>query len=209
VLEVKDASGTIIASNEDWRSSQQAEISASGLAPVNDKEAAVIINVPGGHYSAILSGKNAGQGIGVVEIYDIGAESQADLGNISTRGLAGTGDEVLIGGFIVRDDSLKNQPQQILIRGIGPSLPAAQVPNPLLDPFLELHDAQGAIITSNDDWQSSPDAAAISQTTLAPTNPKESAILRTLAPGSYTAIMRGASGGTGIGLVEIYNLGNQ
>jgi hypothetical protein len=209
ILEIKNASGTVIASNDDWRSSQQAEISASGLAPVNDKEAAVIVNLPGGNYTAILQGKNNGQGIGLVEIYDIGAESKADLGNIATRGLVGAGDEVLIGGFIVRDVSFQNQPQRILIRGIGPSIPTTQLPNPLQDPFLELHDAQGTIITSNDDWQSSPDAAAISQTTIAPTNPKESAILRTLAPGAYTAVMRGVSGGTGIGLVEIYNLGNQ
>jgi hypothetical protein len=209
VLQIKNASGTVLASNDDWRLGQQAEISASGLAPVSDKEAAVILNLPGGNYTATLQGKNNGQGIGLVEIFDIGAESKADLGNIATRGLAGTGDDVLIGGFIVRDDSFKNQSQRILIRGIGPSIPTSQVPNPLQDPYLELHDAQGTIITSNDDWQSSPDAAAISQTTIAPTNPKEAAILRTLAPGAYTTVMRGATGGTGIGLVEIYNLGNQ
>jgi hypothetical protein len=209
VIEIKNASGTVLASNDNWRSSQQAEISASGLAPVNDKEAAVIVNLPGGNYTATLSGKSGGQGIGLVEIFDIGAESKADLGNIATRGLAGTGDDVLIGGFIVRDNSFRNQSQKILIRGIGPSIPTAQVPNPLADPFLELHDAQGTILTTNDDWGSSPDATAISQTTIAPTNPKESAILRTLAPGAYTAVMRSATGDTGIGLVEVYNLGNQ
>ncbi|MDP9099352.1 MAG: hypothetical protein M3N48_10235, partial [Verrucomicrobiota bacterium] len=164
------------------------------------------------NYTATLQGKNGGQGIGVVEIFDIGAEAQSDLGNIATRGLVGSGDEVLIGGFIVRDTSFRNQPQRILIRGIGPSIPTSQVPNPLQDPFLELHDGQGTILASNDDWQSQSipgDVTAIMQSTIAPTNPKESAILKTLAPGAYTAIMRGATGGTGIGLVEVYNLGNQ
>lgn len=210
-LEIKNTSGTVIASNDDWRTGRQAAISASGLAPANDKEAAVIVNLPGGNYTATLQGKGGGQGIGVVEIFDIGAEAQSDLGNIATRGLAGTGEEVLIGGFIVRDTSFRNQSQRILIRGIGPSIPTSQVPNPLQDPFLELHDAQGTILAFNDDWQSqaSADVTAIMQSTIAPTNSKESAILKTLAPGAYTAVMRGATGETGIGLVEVYNLGNQ
>ena len=210
VLEIRNLAGTLIASNDDWRvGGQQAEITASGLAPTRDTEAAVIVNLPGGNYTATLRGKNNGTGIGLVEVYDIGAESRADLGNIATRGLVQTGNDILIGGFIVRDDSSLNQPQRILIRGIGPSLPTTSVPNPLQDPTIELHDGQGALLVANDDWQSSPDAAAIQLTTIAPTNPKESAILRTLAPGNYTAVMRGANGGRGIGLVEIYNLGNQ
>ena len=209
VLEVRNLSGALIASNDNWRSAQQAEITASGLAPTRDVEAAVIVNVPGGNYTATLRDKNNAQGTGVIEVFDIGAESLADLGNIATRGSILTGDDILIGGFIVRDDSSLNQPQRILVRGIGPSIPTSSVPNPLQDPTLELHDGQGALLVANDDWQSSPDAAAIQLTTIAPTNPKESAILRTLAPGAYTAVMRGANGGTGIGLVEIYNLGNQ
>ena len=209
VLEIRNLSGALIASNDNWRGVQQAAITASGLAPTRDLEAAVIINVPGGNYTATLRDKNNAQGTGVVEVYDIGAESKADLGNIATRGSILTGDDILIGGFILRDDSSLNQPQRILVRGIGPSIPTSAVPNPLQDPTIELHDGQGALLASNDDWQSSPDAAAIQLTTIPPTNPKESAILRTLPPGAYTAVMRGANGGTGIGLVEIYNLGNQ
>lgn len=213
VIRVFDSTGAQIATNDNWRSTQQAEISASGLAPQSDKESAVIINLAGAaartNYTAILSGANGGTGIGLIEVYDLDAESFADFGNIATRGLVGTGTNVLIGGLIVRDDSFTNQPQSILVRGIGPSLSAAGVSNPLQDPFIELHDGQGALVVSNDDWGSSPDAAALTTSGLAPTNPKESAILRTLAPGAYTVILSGMNGGTGVGNVEAYNLGNQ
>ena len=208
-LRVFDSTGAQIATNDNWRTTQQAEISASGLAPKNDKEAAVIINLTGAaarsNYTAILSGANGGTGIGLVEVYDLDAESFADLGNVATRGFVGTGAGVLIGGFIVRDDSFTNQPQNILVRGIGPSL--SGVSNPLQDPFIELHDAQGALVVSNDDWGSSPDAAALAISGLAPPNIKESAILRTLAPGAYTVVLSGVGGGTGVGSVEAYNLG--
>jgi hypothetical protein len=213
VLKVFDSTGAQIATNDNWRTTQQAEISASGLAPRNDKEAAVIINLTGAatrsNYTAVLSGANGTTGIGLVEVYDLDAESFADLGNVATRGLVGSGANVLIGGLIVRDDSFTNQPQSILLRGIGPSLGAAGVANPLQDPFIELHDAQGGLVVSNDDWGSSPDAAALTTSGLAPTNPKESAILRTLAPGAYTVVLSGVNGGTGVGNVEAYNLGNQ
>jgi hypothetical protein len=156
-----------------------------------------------------LSGANGATGIGVVEVYDLDAESFADLGNVATRGFVGAGANVLIGGFIVNDDSFTGQPQNILVRGIGPSLGAAGVTNALQDPVIELHDSQGGTIISNDDWGTSPDAGALMTSGLAPTNPKESAIVRTLAPGAYTVILSGANGGTGVGSVEAYNLGNQ
>ena len=213
VIKIFDSTGAQIATNDNWRTTQQAEISASGLAPTNDKEAAVIINLAGTaartNYTAVLSGANGGTGIGLVEVYDLDAESFADLGNVATRGFVGTGAGVLIGGLIVRDDSFTNQPQSILLRGIGPSLGAAGVSGPLADPFIELHDAQGALVVSNDDWGTSPDAAALTTSGLAPTNPKESAILSTLAPGAYTVVLSGVNGGTGVGNVEAYNLGNQ
>jgi hypothetical protein len=212
VLKVFDSTGQI-ATNDNWRSSQQAEISASGLAPANDKEAVVILNLTGAaartNYTAILSGANGGTGIGVIEVFDLDAESFADFGNIATRGFVGTGTGVLIGGFIVRDDSFTNQPQNILVRGIGPSLSAVGVSNPLQDPVIELHDAQGGIVTSNDDWGSTPNAGALQTSGLAPSHPKEAAILQNLAPGAYTVVLTGANGGTGVGNVEAYNLGNQ
>ncbi|HVF73212.1 MAG TPA: sialidase family protein [Chthoniobacterales bacterium] len=212
-LRVFDASGAEIASNDNWRGPQQAAITASGLAPVNDNDAALIFNLTGtgntNGYTAILSGANGTTGVGVVEVYDLDAESFADLGNVATRGLVGTGDNVLIGGFVVQDDSFTNQTQTILVRAIGPSLGAAGVSNALQNPFLRLHNAQGTEIASNDDWGTSPEAAALTTSGLAPSDSKEAAILRTLAPGPYTAVLSGADGGTGVGSVEAYNLGNQ
>jgi hypothetical protein len=205
ILEIRDGNN-VIATSDNWREAQQAEITASGLAPRFDKEAAVIINVPGGNYTAILKDKNNANGTGLVEVYDIGAESQADLGNIATRGSVLTGDDIVIGGFIVRDHSRRNQSQKILVRGIGPSSGTSTA---LPDPTLELRNAQGALITANNDWQDSPEAAQIQATTIAPKSPKESAILRTLAPGAYTALLRGVNNSTGLGLVEVYNLGNK
>ena len=210
VLKVFGPTGQI-ASNDDWRSSQQAEITASGLAPINDKEAAVIVNLTDtdSNYTAILSAATGAQGIGLIEVYDLDAESFADLGNVATRGLVGSGANVLIGGIIVRDDSFANQPQNILLRGIGPSLSTQGVSNSLQDPFIELFDGQGVSIVSNNDWGSSAEAASLAISGLAPTNPKESAILKTLAPGAYTVVLSGVNGGTGVGSVEAYNLGNQ
>jgi hypothetical protein len=213
ILKVFDSTGAQIATSDNLRTAQQAEISATGLAPKDDKEAAVIINLAGAaartNYTAVLSGANGGTGIGLVEVYDLDAESFADLGNVATRGFVGTGANVLIGGLIVRDDAFTNLSQNILVRGIGPSLTGSGVSNPLADPFIELHDAQGALVVSNDDWGSSPDAAALTTSGLAPTNAKESAILKTVAPGAYTVILSGVNGGTGVGNVEAYNLGNQ
>jgi hypothetical protein len=213
LLKVFDSTGAQIATNDNWRGTQQAAITASGLAPANDKEAAIIINLTEtaalGNYTAILSSANGGTGIGLVEVYDLDAESFADLGNVATRGLVGTGNSVLIGGLIVRDDLFLNQAQTILVRGIGPSLSGSGVSSPLSDPFIELHDGQGATVVSNDDWGTSPNSAAIQTSGLAPTNPKEASILQTLAPGAYTVVLSGVNGGTGVGNVEAYNLGNQ
>jgi hypothetical protein len=213
-IDVYDAAGQLVMSNDNWRSSsQQAAITASGLAPIDDREPAIILNLTGtearNKYTAIVRGKNDAEGIALVEVYDLEAESFADLGNVSTRGPVGTGNDVMIGGFIVRDVSFTNQSQNILVRGIGPSLTGAGVKGALADPFIDLHDAQGNIVASNDNWESSPDAAALTATGIAPSNPKEAAILRTLAPGAYTVVLRGADNGTGVGVVEAYNLGNQ
>ena len=214
-IEIRDQGGDVIASNDDWRGtdteSQQAEITATGLAPVDDREAAVIVTLSGGDagatYTAVLSDAGITQGIGVIEVYDIDAGSFADLGNISTRGFVGTGDDVMIGGVIVRDHSSKNQSQDVVLRGLGPSLAAADINNPLADPQLTLVDVQGNPIATNDDFATNPEGD-IPGSGLPPTDAKESAIRRPLAPGLYTFILNGADGGTGVGLVEAYNLGN-
>jgi hypothetical protein len=125
------------------------------------------------------------------------------LRNISARGLVGTGDDVLIGGFIVGGNALANN--AVVVRAIGPSLSQAGVSNPLPDAILELHNSSGTVIGSNDDWQDTQEAL-IMATGLAPTDPNESAIYATLPAGNYTAVVRGAGDTTGTALVEIYSL---
>ena len=159
----------------------------------------------GASYTAILAGKNGGAGIGLVEIYDTNQAADSQLANISTRGFVQTGDNVMIGGFILGGS---NQNTGVVVRGIGPSLAQFFGLSPVLaDPTLELRDSNGALLISNDDWQDDPASAAqLSALGLAPQDPKESGIFVSLPPGAFTAILAGKNGGTGIGLVEIYNV---
>lgn len=199
-LELHDSSSAIIMSNDNWRTDQEQEISATGLAPSNDNESAIVMTLDPGSYTAIVSGVNGGTGIALVEVYDLEQLVDSQLANISTRGLVETGDDVLIGGFIVLGDN----PANALVRALGPSLPVAGF---LSDPTLELHDGNGTTLTSNDDWRSDQESEILA-TGLPPDSDAESAILTTLSPGPYTAIVRGANNATGIGLVEVYHLDN-
>ena len=173
---------------------------ATGLAPDDDLESAILATLDPGAYTAIVKGVNGGAGIGLVEAYDLGATDTERFANISTRGLVQTGDNVMIGGFIIG-----NQTSQVLVRAIGPSLTAFGISNALAVPMLELHDSNGDLLASNDNWRSDQEAE-IEATSLSPNDDLESAILRTLAPGAYTAILRGVTETTGVGLVEAYNL---
>jgi hypothetical protein len=139
--------------------------------------------------------------VGLVEVYDFETSSAAKLANIATRGFVSTGDNVMIGGFIIGG----TQPAKILVRAIGPSLTPFGVQGALQDPSLELHDQNGTGVTSNDDWRGSQEMQIIA-TTIPPSHDRESAILATLVPGNYTAVVRGANGATGIAVVEAYNL---
>ena len=201
-LEVHGPNGSPII-NDNWRDTQEAEIIATGIPPTNDAESAIIRTLNPGNYTAIIAGKNGGTGIGVIEVYDVDNTVEPKLGNIATRGFVQTGDNVLIGGFIVGGGAGVNT--RVLVRGIGPSL-GALVPTPLADPTLELHDGNGALLMSNDNWKSDQ-RTAIAATGLAPTNDAESAILAPAAPGNYTAILRGANNTLGTAVVEIYDLG--
>jgi hypothetical protein len=211
-LELRDATGTLIVSNDNWKDTQETEISQTGIAPPNELEAAILATLPakpanqgGTVYTAILAGNNGQSGVGLLEIYDLGAGANSKLTNISTRGFVGAGEGVLIGGLIPGPTG--NSAIRVLIRGIGPSLSAHGVSAPLADPVLELHDANGATVVKNDNWGEAYNAAEISTTGLEPTDSRESAILTGLFPASgYTAIVRGANGGTGIALVEVYAL---
>ena len=201
-LELRDASGGLITSNDNWRDSpDRAEIESAGLAPEDDREAVVVRTLAPGQYTALVAGKDATSGIGLVEIYDRTANSASVLANISTRGSVRTDDNVLIGGFIAGNQS---GDARIMVRGIGPSL-RDQVAGALEDPVLELRDADGALITSNDNWKDDQQSE-IEATGIPPRDDAEAAIIRSLSPALYTAILRGKDDTSGIALVEIYRL---
>jgi hypothetical protein len=203
-LELHDSTGATIATNDNWQTGSQAsEISASGLAPRNPLESAILATLQPGNYTAIVRGVNNTTGIALVEGYELDSTATR-LVNISTRGHVGVGNDVLIGGFIVTGSGSKT----VIVRALGPSLGTGAHPlaGVLVNPVLELHDRFGNLLSSNDDWVNSPQFSAINASGLAPPNSLESAILTTLSPGNYTAIVRGANNTTGIGLVEVYDL---
>jgi uncharacterized delta-60 repeat protein len=191
VLELHGPSGFATIVNDNWRDTQ-IPCDPLGLPQLNDLESAICTTLNPGAYTAILSGKNNGSGVGLVEIYDVGSAA-SQLANISTRAFVGTGDNVTIGGFVLGGGGSSH----IEIFGIGPSLASSGVGGVLADPTLELHDSSGALIASNDN------CGAIS---FHPLDPAEACIDMTLPPGLFTAILAGKNGGTGIGLLEIYNL---
>jgi hypothetical protein len=205
---------TTLATNDNWKindqtgQSQEAQVQATMLPPSNDLESALVATLSPGSYTAILAGKNGGTGVGVVEVYDLAEGANSRLANISSRGFVDTGDNVMIGGFIAGGPSGGNA--GVLVRALGPSLTSSGVSGPLPDPTLELHDGNGGIIATNDNWKTRPDGssqqAEIEATALQPANDLESALVRSLPPGNYTAIVRGINNSTGVGLVEIYNL---
>ena len=198
LLELHDATGATIFLNDNWRTSQAAEIQNSGLAPGSDMEAALIATLPPGNYTAVLRDRSGSTGIGLIEVYDLDPRGNSQLLNLSARAYVGAGDDVLIGGLIVQSIS-----RRLLLRALGPELAAHGVTGELVNPALELHDFNGAILASNDNWRDAPNSSDISVTGLAPTDDRESAVLAMLGPGTYTAIVRGL-GGTGIGLLEAY-----
>jgi hypothetical protein len=202
-LELHDSKGDLIVSNDNWKDTQQADIEASGLQPKDDLESAIVRTLSPGAYTAIVRGKDNTTGIGLAEAYDLTATATSRLSNISTRGLVAGGDNVLIGGFIAGPPDHGNP--NVVVRAIGPSLASQGVAHPLDDPTLELHDANGAIIASNDDWQTDADASLVVASGLAPSDSHESALYKSVNPGNYTAIV-GGKGNPGVGLVEIYNV---
>jgi len=201
ILELHDSTGTIILSNDDWKDTQRDAIEATGLAPTDDAEAVVVAQAVPGAYTIILRGVDEGVGNGLLELYDLDSSLDSRLLNLSSRGRVLTGDSAMIGGFIVEGA----ESGDILIRAIGPSLTQFGIADALSDPLLELHDKDGLLIVSNDDWKETQQAQ-IEATGLAPTDDRESAILATLSPDSYTAIVRGKNDTTGVALVEVYNI---
>jgi cyclophilin family peptidyl-prolyl cis-trans isomerase len=207
VLELHNGAGATIASNDNWGdAANKQELIDTGLAPASPNESAILTTVPSdpnnAFYTAIVRGANNATGIGLVEVYDVDSGPGSTLLNISTRGRVDVDPNALIGGFILGGTESK----RILVRAIGPSLAAAGVPSPLADPRLELRDANAALLDSNDDWGLSPNQAEIQASGLAPTNSKESAVVRILSAAPYTAIVRGVNNTTGVGSVEVYQL---
>jgi hypothetical protein len=197
---------TLLFSNDDWRNStQQAEIESSGFAPNNDAESAIIWALtPGENYTAVMRGKNGQTGIGVVEAFDLDRTAASKLANISTRGFVDVDDNVMIAGLIVMTPT-GGPNLNILVRALGPTLGDSGVPGVLANPTLDLVNSSGTVIRSNDNWKDSQ-RAEIEATGLAPTHDQESALLQAVAPGAYTAIVRGNGRTTGVGLVEVYNI---
>ncbi len=199
MLELHDSTGAIIAANDNWNL-HRIDILDTGLAPTDEHESAILATLKPGGYSAVLRGLNNTTGVALVEVFDIDPQN-SKLANISTRGNVGTGDNVMIGGFIIGG----GQPTRVVVRALGPSLAGLGVSNSLADPTLELHDGNGAVIYQNDNWKSDQQSA-IQTTGLPPTQDGESAIVATLNPGEYSAIVRGKNNTTGIALVEVFNL---
>jgi len=196
--------GSFLRTNNNWKDTQESEISGTGLAPTNDLEAAIDVTLTPGQYTAILRGNGTGVGIGLVEVYDLNT-SASKLGNLSTRALVRTGSNVVIAGFILGNNGGNDR---VIVRGLGPSLSSFGVSNPLQDPMLELRDGNGNLLKTNNDWIDDPaQAAEITAAGLAPSNTKESAIAASLPPGLYTAVLSGVNGGDGVGIVEVYDRG--
>ena len=201
MVQLFNGQGQSLAQNDSWQSDQEAAITATGLAPTDPKEAAILMELAPGAYTAVTSGTGDTTGIALLEVYALLNPSDSDLGNMSTRGQVLTGDDALIGGVIIE----AGNPAQVLFRAIGPELTALGVAGALQDPTLDLYDSNGLLLQSDDNWQDTQ-SAEITATGLAPTDPREAAILSTLMSGGYTAIVRGKDGTTGVALVEGYNL---
>jgi hypothetical protein len=218
-LELHNGSGTLIASNNNWQttiiggvitSNQVSTIQNSGHAPTQPSESAIIATLQPGNYTAIVRGVSNTTGVALAEVYDLSADTASVLGNISTRSFVQTGNNVMIGGFIIEGSG----PKTVIVRAIGPELTRFGVPNALADPILDLHNSAGALIASNNNWQTtviggiltSDQVSTIQNSGHAPSDPSESAIIATLQPGNYTAIVRGVNNTTGVALVEVYDL---
>jgi hypothetical protein len=207
VLELHGPAGFTTVINNNWHDdpAQAALIQASGLAPTNNLEAAIDATLNPGAYTGVVRGNGNTTGIGLVEVYDLSQAVLSKLGNISTRALVGTGNDIVIAGFILGNHSGTTR---IVVRGIGGSLSGFGVPNPLADPKLELRDSNAAVLAQNDNWQDdAAQAAELTAAGLAPTNTSESGIAITLGPGQYTALLSGVGNTTGVGVVEVFDRG--
>ena len=204
ILDLRGSNGSLILQNDNWKDDQRSQIEGGPFQPGDDRESVILASLQPAAYTATLTGKNNTTGVGLVEVYDNNQGSDSQLANISTRGFVREQENVLIGGFILGGNLNSTR---IALRGRGPSLSQFGLNPVLTDPILELHNANGATLISNDNWtDDSVSAAQLSLNGLALQDPKESGIFTSLPPGQFTAILAGKNGGIGIGLIEIYNL---
>ena len=218
-LELHNGSGALIGTNDDWQttilggiitSNQVSDIQNSGHAPTAASESAIVADLQPGNYTAIVRGVNNTVGVALVEVDDLSPGTSSSLGNISTRSFVQTGEHVMIGGFIVQGSG----PKRVIIRAIGPELTQFGIPDALANPRLELHNGSGALIGTNDDWQTtilggiitSNQVSDIQNSGHAPTVASESAIIADLQPGNYTAVVSGVNNTVGVALVEVDDL---
>ena len=209
VLELHGPGAFATITNDNWRDTQEAEIQATGIPPTDDLESAIVVTLDPGAYTAIVRGKNDTSGVALVEVYDLNQGADSKLGNLSTRALVSTGDDIVIAGFLLAKQGTALD--RIVVRGIGPSLASGVPPvsGVLADPTLELHDTNGTLILANNDWQDdTAQAAEIIADGLALPSAREAGLCATLSPGLYTALLAGLEHGTGIGVVELYDLGS-
>jgi hypothetical protein len=198
-LELYDSAGDLVEQNDNWTSNPPADV-PDGLAPTDSLESLIVTTLAPGSYTAVLRGSNGSTGVSLFELYDLDAQNSRIV-NISTRGVVKAADGAMIAGFIIGGDD----PTKVIVRAIGPSLSKSGIEGALLDPNLELRDSDGSLIFSNDSWRSDQEQQLI-DSTVAPTDNREAAIVATLPPGSYTATVRGKGDTTGVSLVEVYNL---
>jgi hypothetical protein len=204
VVDLRGSNGSLILRNDNWKDTQRSQIEGGPFQPGDDRESVILASLTPGAYTAALTGKDNTTGVGLVEVYDNNQASDSQLANISTRGFVRSGGSVMIGGFILGGSPNSTR---IALRGIGPSLSQFGLNNVLADPTLELHDANGATLVANDNWNDDPvSASLLTSNGLALQDPKESGIFVSLAPGPFTAILAGKNGGIGLGLIEVYNL---
>ena len=208
ILELHDNTGAIIATNDNWADTQEADILATKLAPEDPLESAILITVPPGNYTAIVRGNRGdfnvptlASGTTLVEVYDISLTLGAGLDNISTRGAVQGAADPMIAGFIIAN----SDEDTVVVRSLGPSLVDFGLAG-LSDPRLDLFDGEGNLLASNDNWEETQ-AAEIEAAGLAPSAPAEAAILITLPRGTYTAVLSPADGVShGVALAELYRL---
>jgi hypothetical protein len=210
MLELHGSGDFVPVTNDNWRDTQEAAIRATGIPPSDNLESAIDVTLAPGAYTAIVRGNGDTSGVALVEVYDLSQEVNSKMANLSTRAFVDTGNNIVIAGFLLSDPPQAGTSDNVIVRGIGPSLTALGVTDPLANPTLELRDSNGAVLVSNNDWQDNPvQAAEISNAGLSPASPLESGIAATLPPGLYTALLSGMNNSTGIGVVEVYDRGAQ